>query len=572
MNHESTPTNKHEMADGRLTVGELSRRLEQERSGSGRHAAPEYSVQDEFNKAQEAMDAAVERHDPANKDFQDEMDAFDATFAKYGVSESTGKHAASESTGRHAAPENTGRHAAPAYTEGVVTGKHAAPEVPGRHAAPENNDVNTEALASEAIAAEENANVVDGELRTAVENDSVDNTEERIESGEAPADDTDSYQDPLDDLPQRTDKENNVSDEQIEKAMTEAKDAEDTQEEDKEPRNYKDLVRQAQAQYEQEQAAKSDEELAAAMLEASHDAEKSDDDIANAMLEVFREANAIEDEPESPDDGEDGGEYDDDYEDGEDEVERQELVESTENQKLREEYERRHNFYERGRLETIRLKQEALKRKADRRTFKEAFLAGVGGASEAIKNGTLKTARFFGNLLSKFKRKKELSSAEVQEAQEELKENKVQYSDGAISLKVDGDGEQLVVGPYSTHKYAKNILKGGNDVVVIRAETGDTDDNGQPIINEYGLVDGYIMNLNTKKTYDIRADESTFTLDIGKSADLPSIGKVGKILNVEMRWKSAGSGTYDGATQSNAKSPFTKYVNGAQSANELLRR
>lgn len=518
MNQEPTP-NKHEMADGRLTVGELSRRLEQERSGNGRHAKPEYSVADEFNKVQEAMDDAIDRHNPANKEFQDEMDALDATFAKYGVS---------ESTGRHAAPEQS-------PTESIE---------------------NSEALANSAIQAEttdQSNNDPESDDQNVAENDSSDNVEREenapSNSGDTPLNMNDAYQNLFNNIREAAP---NLTDEQIGEAMTAALNGEDAPddeetEDDGEPRNYNDLVNQVKNRVEQEKNAKSDEELAAAMLEAGHDAEKTDDQIANAMLEVFQEANGINNETNEYD-------YDDedDYEDDDDEIEQHEIDAGQES--------RRAKFGE-----YIKAKSEALKRKKDRRSFKEAFLAGVGGASEAIKNGTLKTSGFFGKLLSKFKRKKELSGVEKQEAEDEFKDQKmVQYTDGSIALRFGTDGDKLTLGPDSIHKYAKNFLRGGNDLVVVRADSGETDENGQPIMNEYGLYDGYIMNRSSKRAYDILANEANFKLDIGQNGTLPSIGKIGKIINVELRWKSAGTSTYDGAEQSTVKSPFTKYINGAK--------
>lgn len=97
--HEQPPRNKHEMGTRpeEISVDALIKRIADERAAeSGKHAKRVHSIEDEYTKTLDAMNESVNASIPAERQFDDTMDAFDKTFEEYGIVPENSEPAPSE--------------------------------------------------------------------------------------------------------------------------------------------------------------------------------------------------------------------------------------------------------------------------------------------------------------------------------------------------------------------------------------------------------------------------------------------------------------------------------------------
>ena len=474
MSHEQPPQNKHEMAPGRVSVSEILER-ENRDSSEGRHAKKAYSFEDEYNKTLEAIKKVEDRHDPANARFQEEMDSFDDTFKKFGIS----------------AENHNGKH----RTHDVAD--HKPQETP----APSSASTEQE---PPRIATPEDVARFKGEELDIQEADEAALDLAGPESSDTPNDDKEV------DAPSG------------------------------EPRNLKELqAAVAKKLAEEEQQNGSENEIASAIDDAAKEAERR-------KAEVFDEQHALEAFADvyhellerSDGSGSDSPEQGDDNE-----LERL----RAENESLKEE-----NSALLAAIEKFKNnKEKANKRKAGRLSFKSSFM-GEKSLSEKAKR--LNPAGFFGKLLSKLRRNKDVAPEESAE-NEPGDSHEVEYSDGATGLVYDTPDSEITLGAGSKLKYGRNFSKHGQDLILIRGK----DKNGKDVV--VGLHKGYVFDSITNQAFDLDGND-TITVTTGKFNRIPGLkDKIG-VSSVELRYKTNSD------TTSDKPSPYEFYFNAVEKLNK----
>ena len=129
------------------------------------------------------------------------------------------------------------------------------------------------------------------------------------------------------------------------------------------------------------------------------------------------------------------------------------------------------------------------------------------------------------------------------------------YNDDRSTLAITREGANVLLGqdakhPNREHKYARDFTKNGSDMAFILTEDG----------RRFGLGRGYIMDFNNpdggRYYYDVHADDS-IVLTIGKTGYIPGVGNIGKVVAVELKYKT-GQPEHSKKPE-NVPSPFAEF-------------
>ena len=173
-----------------------------------------------------------------------------------------------------------------------------------------------------------------------------------------------------------------------------------------------------------------------------------------------------------------------------------------------------------------------------RKAVREGFKTKLNDVEEKIRTSRLKSTVFFGRLISMFNRdKKKYDDFHIQGV--------TQYSDEQVSVLFQDKGVKLPIDPESNDDFIREI--GHENTAIILTESG----------KRYGLAKGYIIDKQTGEKHKL--PRKTLNLAIGKTATLPGVGKIDKVLSVEAQYNSPIDTLSDRLIKSTDLSPFTYY-------------